>query len=218
MLLVIAGTDGSGKSTVLRMVHERLVRSGRPAHRRDKWDIFDHAAHPACQFLHGPLAELRSCISAMPVPARATFLFWTFHMTMRPELLVGPEWTLVDSYWYKHAASEMIYGAPSSLIRELSAPLPEPDKVYLLDVPPEEAWRRKERAGLVDVVPYECGMAPLLDRDSFVAHQSKLRAHLGEWARRSAWVVLDASRPPEQSAEDIVASLLPHSSEFVSRS
>lgn len=207
MLIVIAGADGSGKSTVSAIVREKLASLGVVVRRRDKWDVFDREAQPACRFLHGPLSELRSCISAMPVPARTAFLFWTFHMTMRTEVLAGPGWTLVDSYWYKHAASEIIYGAPPDLVAALGAPLTVPDKVYLLDVPVEEAWRRKASAGFADLVPYECGMSETLSRESFLAHQSRLRRQLLDWAARDAWSVIDASGTAAATADAIVDNL-----------
>jgi dTMP kinase len=207
MLIVIAGTDGAGKSTVTARLLARLKEDGATTRRRDKWDIYDRELHPSCRFLHGPLDELRSCMASMPVPARTLFLFWTMHMTLRRELLVGADHTILDSYWYKHGASELIYGAPPELVHELARPLPEPDAVYLLDIDPREAWRRKLANNLADVVPYECGMSEQIDADSFIAHQSLLRERLSVWARQRRWEVLDGARSTEDIVDTIVSAL-----------
>ncbi|XXX81457.1 hypothetical protein WMF30_22120 [Sorangium sp. So ce134] len=207
MLIVITGTDGSGKTTVTTRLSARLRQDGAMTLRRDKWDIYDHASHPSCRFLKGPLDELRSCISAMPVPARTLFLFWSMHMTMRPELLAGADYTILDSYWYKHAASELIYGAPPELVHALAAPLPEPDAVFLLDIDPRGAWQRKQAKRLEDVVPYECGMSGRLDADSFIAHQSLLRQRLRSFAQDRRWTVLDASLHTDELVDTIARAL-----------
>jgi dTMP kinase len=205
VLIVIAGTDGSGKSTVAARLLASLSEGGLTCRRRDKWDIYDRLLHPSCKFLRGPLDELRSCISSMPVPARTLFLFWTMHMTMRPELLEGADITVVDSYIYKHAASELLYGAPADMVEALSRPMIQPDAVFLLDIDPREAWRRKLSRNLDDVVPYECGMSTQMDAESFCAHQSRLREQLQVWAREKGWHVLDATRSPEDLVETITS-------------
>jgi thymidylate kinase len=207
VLIVVTGTDGSGKTTVTTRLMARLGQDGGVTLRRDKWDIYDHASHPSCRFLKGPLDELRSCISAMPVPARTLFLFWSMHMTMRPELLAGADYTILDSYWYKHAASELVYGAPPALVQALAAPLTEPDAVFLLDIDPRDAWLRKQARGLDDVVPYECGMSERLDADAFTSHQSLLRERLGSYARERRWTVLDATLRTESIVDSIVSAL-----------
>lgn len=213
MLIVVTGIDGSGKSTVTNLLLESLRESGALTRRRDKWDVYDRALHPSCKFLHGPLAELRSCISSMPVPSRTLFLFWTMHLTMRQELLANVDYCILDSFWYKHAASEIIYGSPPELVEALSRPLPEPDDVFFLDVDPQEAWRRKQAMNFEDIVPYECGMAETPDAASFIAHQTRLRKQMMAWARQHRWRVLDGSLSPREIVELIVSEVhVAHSS------
>lgn len=198
MLVVVTGADAVGKSTLTRALRSHLEAQGSSTKQVDKWHIYDFMAHPECRFLEGSaLATLRSCISSMPVPARTLFLFWTMLITMREELLRGASYVFIDSYWYKHAASERAYGASQELIEAAAATLPRPDLVILLDLDPTEAWRRKEAGGFADVVPYECGMDPCMTRESFIAHQSKLRGELLGWARKRGWQVMAADRPVE---------------------
>jgi thymidylate kinase len=210
MLIVVTGADAVGKSTLTRALRGYLEAQGSSTKQVDKWDIYDFVAYPECCFLKGSsLKTLRSCISAMPVPARTLFLFWTMLMTMREEHLAGADYVFLDSYWYKHAASERSYGASQALIDAAVASLPRPDLVILLDVEPEEAWRRKAANGFADLVPYECGMDPSMTRESFIAHQSKLRNELLGWSTAQGWQVLPADRPVElvqaQALETIAA-------------
>lgn len=209
MLIVVTGADAVGKSTLTRALRNRLEEQGGSTTQVDKWHIYDFEAHPECRFLEGvPLAKLRSCISSMPVPARTLFLFWTMLISMREEQMRGAELVFIDSYWYKHAASERVYGATAELVEAAVATLPAPDLVILLDLEPEAAWRRKEAGGFHDVVPYECGMDPAMTRKSFIAHQGRLRGVLLDWAERFGWQVLDADRPVDslsRQALDLVA-------------
>ena len=211
MLIVVTGADAVGKSTLTRALRDRLEERGIGTRQVDKWQIYDFAAHPECAFLEGvPLRRLRTCISSMPVPARTLFLFWTMIITMREEFVSGPDMVFIDSYWYKHAASERVYGASEELIESAVATLPRPDRVILLDIEPEQAWERKAAAGFHDVVPYECGMDPAMTRESFVAHQGRLRAELLGWARRFGWAVLDADVPLadlERQALEVVGTI-----------
>jgi dTMP kinase len=208
MLITITGSDGCGKSTVTRLITEKLAISGINAARIDKWDIYNLGQHPECRFLQQPISELRKCISEMTVPARTLFLFWTMYVTMTKKAYDGFGVTLVDSYWIKHAASEQIYGASKQLINVLSSSLPRPDLVFVLDIAPEVAWERKARNGFADVVPYECGMDPCLKESSFILHQSKLRNLLRRWARDRKWQVMNAMKPPNELVAQIVTTIL----------
>ncbi|HEX2091050.1 MAG TPA: hypothetical protein VHG28_01565 [Longimicrobiaceae bacterium] len=206
MLIVVTGADAVGKSTLTRALRSRLEAQGSSTRQLDKWQIYDFEAHPECRFLEGvPLGKLRSCISSMPVPARTLFLFWTMLISMREELVGGSEHVFIDSYWYKHAASERVYGASEELIEAAVATLPGPDLVILLDIEPARAWERKEAGGFADVVPYECGMDPEMTRESFIAHQSRLRGELLGWASRFGWRVLAADRPVDSLEEEVLA-------------
>jgi thymidylate kinase len=199
VLIVVTGADAVGKSTLTRALRDRLEARGTGTRQVDKWQIYDFQAHPECAFLEGvPLRLLRSSISAMPVPARTLFLFWTMNITMRDEFVGGGDVVFIDSYWYKHAAAERVYGASEELIDAAVATLPVPDLVILLDIEPERAWERKAASGFHDVVPYECGMDAEMTRESFVRHQGRLRAELLGWARRFGWVVLDADAPLQE--------------------
>src|SRR5712691_7077591 len=98
MLITITGADGSGKSTITRMVKEKLTSSGINAVQIDKWDIYNFEQHPECRFLKEPLSELRKCISEMSVPARTLFLFWSMYLTMEKTTSDCFDVTVVDSY------------------------------------------------------------------------------------------------------------------------
>lgn len=207
MLIAITGADGSGKSTITRMVSEALAAVGISSMRVDKWDIYNVNEHPECRFLRGPLSELRQCISEMSVPARTLFLFWSMYLTTDEKALDRFETTVVDSYWIKHAASEQIYGAPETLINIISSFLPVIDLAFVLDLAPQVAWQRKSRTNFRDVVPYECGMDPELTESSFISHQRKLRRLLRRWVKQRGWTLIDATKPPSEIVDEIVATV-----------
>jgi dTMP kinase len=208
MIVVIAGCDGAGKSTVTRRLTERLTADGLAISRVDKWDIYDFDRHPECRFLTTPLPQLRQCISEMSVPARTLFLFWSMHTTMARVSTAGCDVVLIDSYWTKHAASEILYGAPGPLVDALARSLPAADLVFVLDTPPGVAWARKARDGFADVVPYECGMDETRAEASFLAHQTKLRDVLLGWSSDLGWGVVDGTRPPDDVAGEIAGAVL----------
>ncbi|MEH6374926.1 thymidylate kinase [Streptomyces sp. KLMMK] len=201
MIFTLVGADGAGKSTVSRTVTERLRASGLPVDRVDRWDIVDNPAYPAARFMRPDVPDARQCVAEMPEGPRFLFLMWSIGMALEgrvpgPGDAGGPtpagRVTLLDGYWMKHAASEIVYGLDRTWVEAVVAGLPPAGTVAYLRADPEAAWERK--AGR-DVLPYECGMDPSCSRESFLAHQRSVLALLDTWADRFGWLTLDASAP-----------------------
>lgn len=195
MLIAVVGSDGAGKSTVTSRAAERLVGSGHPVRQIDRWHIVDNPAYPVTRFLSPPVSELRLRVAEMPNPPRFLFLMWSIGMALlgREDAVPPPEGEvrLLDGYWMKHAASEIVYGLDQGWVESVVAGLPRPDLVVYLRLEPEDAWRRK----VDDVVPYECGMDASCSEESFLRHQGRILALLDEWSARHGWTEVDATAP-----------------------
>jgi thymidylate kinase len=140
------------------------------------------------------IPDTRLCVADMPGLPRFLFLMWSIGMALLggrdvPEPV---DVTLLDGYWMKHAASEIVYGLPQPWVEAVAAGLPRPDAVIYLGLDPAEAWKRRQHR---DIVPYECGMDAACTYEAFIAHQRKIRAVLDTWSARDAWIELDAAAP-----------------------
>ena len=74
MIVAVVGSDGAGKSTLVRRAHGALVAAGRAADRVDRWDVVGNADYPAARFLVDDVPDLRACVAEMPNPPRFLFL------------------------------------------------------------------------------------------------------------------------------------------------
>ncbi|MBB5159491.1 dTMP kinase [Saccharopolyspora phatthalungensis] len=201
MLISVVGADGAGKSTLTRLLARRLTELGRPIERIDRWDIVDNPAYPATRFMRPDVPDTRLCVAEMPTESRFLFLMWSISMAVLGKRNPSGSATLLDGYWMKHAASEIVYGLDRPWVEAITAGLPSSDVVLYLRVDPEAAWERK-RDG--DVVPYECGMDPNCGEHTFLSHQRKIRAELDSWAERDGWIVVDPHRPVPEVLDDLV--------------
>jgi len=206
LLVAVVGLDGAGKSTVVQDAALRLTAVGHPARPVDRWDVVDNPAYPTARFLKANVKDIRTCVAAMPGPARLLFLLWLMSMALSAEQRErsSDEVVLLDGYWMKHAASEIAYGLERGWVETMAAGLPLPDLVLYLRLPPNEAWGRKRG----DLVPYECGMDPACTEASFLAHQRRIYDQLEDWSVRFRWSVIDASAPAPEVAARVVDQLL----------
>jgi thymidylate kinase len=210
LIISIVGTDGSGKSTAAKSLSAELREAGTAVETLDKWDIYDFERHPECRFLQAPLPLLRRCISEMPGAARAMFLFWAIYTSLSKTRFNDDTVYLLDSYWMKHFATEVLFGVDRDWIRKTVGLLPPSDLTVFLRVRPEEAYRRK--AVNQDFVPYEFGLDQEMKKESFLVHQARVLAMLEDWAREHGWIVLDGERPAAEIHRDLLAIARAHPS------
>ncbi|MFF4934848.1 thymidylate kinase [Streptomyces griseofuscus] len=200
------GSDGAGKSTVSKAVAERLRTAGVRAERVDRWDIVGSPAYPTAGFMEPDVHRARACAARMPNMSRFLFLMWSVsHALLGRTATTGEPaaLTLLDGYWMKHAASEIVYGLDSAWVEAVVSGLPHCERVLYLRIEPEQAWRRKTG----HLVPYECGMDPHCTRDAFLSHQSRIQAVLDTWAERFGWLSVDAGAPPDDVAGRVLGLL-----------
>lgn len=207
MRIAVVGCDGAGKSSVTKFLRGELDRHGLSVGRIDKWDVVDPGLHPGYDFMRPDLPKLRRRVSDMQAVTRTFFLFWTLHGTMLPSRMEGKQIILLDGYWPKHAASELLYSRCEALVEAAVALMPPVDLTVFLDVDPLVAYERRIADVGTPLVPYECGLDPELRRESFLAHQKACRAILNRWSDTFGWSRIDADRSAEAVRRDALALL-----------
>ncbi|WP_075731364.1 dTMP kinase [Streptomyces acidiscabies] len=198
MLIALVGSDGAGKSTVTRLL---TAGSAGPVRRSDRWDIVAEPQHyPSARLLRPDVQLGRTAAAEMPNPARFLFFLWSSCMALQGrDPAPSPDTvTLLDGYWMKHAAVEVVHGLDRAWVESVGAGLPACDQVLYLRITPETAWERKRGE---EILPYECGGDPTCSRESFIAHQGRVQRVLDDWAGRFGWRTVDADRPVEEVAE-----------------
>ena len=203
MLVSMVGADGAGKSTVTRLTADELVARGRAVTRVDRWDIVANPAYPATRFMRPDVPDTRLCVAEMPTSSRFLFLMWSISMAVeaKPAPTRPGSVTLLDGYWMKHAASEIVYGLDRGWVESVVAGLPHSAAVLYLRADPAVTWERKRGR---DVVPYECGMDPDCGELTFLRHQHRIRAVLDSWAERDGWTVVDAHAPVTDVIKQVI--------------
>lgn len=202
-MIAIAGCDGAGKSTLVRNLAAALAGRGLDVEVVDKWDVFDPAQHPECAFLAGGPERLKQCVPAMDGVARALFIFWMIALTLkRVRRGAARRIYLLDGYWMKHAAAEIVLGCPPAVVFAIVDALPEADLTFFLDVSPDiAAGRKRERSR------YECGRDSENSRTGFSSHQAKVGSLLSGWADERGWVRVDSEAARESILEAALARI-----------
>lgn len=203
MLISIVGADGAGKSSLTKCLNERFQQDGRNTHLVDRWDILRNDLVPSARFVKKDLKLLRACVEEMPLSARFRFLTWSMAISLDSAMVkAGKEGVLIyDSYWHKHAAVEIVYGAESSLILSMVESLPQADLIIYLKADPQLTLSRIRK----NLVPYECGMDPECQDVSFLKHQNRIIDLLDTWSDKENWCCLDASLSMEQLVERAIS-------------
>lgn len=199
MIIALDGPDGAGKSTQVRDLVAWVQDLGHTARVVGKWDIFVPGVVPQARFLRGTdQYDLRTCIAEMPSPARMLFLGWMNTTAATRAQECDADVVILDGYWGKHAAAELLAGCPPELVHAITAAIAPVDTIVYLDVTPEEALRRKG----TDLAPYECGRDPECSPVEFLRHQTAVREVLLQWADTLGWTVVD-TRSREGTQEQL---------------
>ncbi len=206
MLIAVAGPDGAGKTTLSWALRDALRARGIHAVRLDRFDILDPKLSPASAFIKTDVLTVRQSVMAMPAAqSRLLFILWSIAIATASQLKDGPPNCVLihDSYWMKHTAAEIIFGAEEAAALAAASLLPQPDLTLYVKLPPETLLARKPD----DRVAYECGMDETCSSDSFLSHQRQIQAHLDAWSRRFGWMEVDGDRPLAVLVEDMVGRI-----------
>lgn len=197
MLIALAGIDGSGKSTQCRYLEHFLVSKGLRVKVIDKWEILNQEAFPECRFVKSDLEQLRTCIAQMQGASRALFLMWSIATVMKQCEESLEQIYILDGYWMKHMASEILYGNDEEWLLGLVSALPPVDKVLYFNVDISRTSVRKQA-----YTSYECGRSAV-NREAFCMHQRALKGLMDRWSKSMGWTIIDANQ-----SEPIVSAAL----------
>jgi thymidylate kinase len=205
VLIAFEGIDGAGKTTTSALVAAKLARWGYPVVEASK-------RQPGVQgqFAREQLHALAERLWGIPHDARLSSvgdLHWVYlnaayfagaHHALTAEL--GPQGVAIFDNWInKFVARISSSGAYhlDELLTMLSA-VPQPDLVFLLDVAPATAVRRKQ-------VVTELERGSLHDSSaSFERYQTMVREKLILMAGRFHWTIISPrDRTADEVAEDV---------------
>ncbi|MFP3950173.1 MAG: dTMP kinase [Candidatus Micrarchaeia archaeon] len=176
--IVIEGQDGCGKDTQIALLKEKID--------------FIHFKYPTPEF-----PSIREYLEKKrEVSPKSLFLLFLADIANEQEKLGGTRETcIIDRYVFSTIAYDrhFSYGNAKGLVSEIG--FLAPDKVLLLDLPPEVAHGRKMKQ------KEEEGVSP--DRyDEDIEYLGHVRERLLKLKDDSFlcpdWVVLDATKPPEE--------------------
>jgi thymidylate kinase len=196
MSIALIGPDGSGKSTLARTVSARLSSTWRPESvRYVHWK-------PRALGTEAPPGPPNTAPHGMPVRTRGlSLLYFVYHTAGFSaggvRRLVVPRLrghlVLLDRYYYDFFVDQRRFrvDVPPRLVEWGFRFIPKPDLVFCLDVPPDVVQARKAE------VPYE---ETVRQREAFLTLATRLPN--GE--------VIDASRPVDEVATDVVRRILLH--------
>lgn len=195
--IVIAGTDGSGKTTLCKALEETLRFSGYTVGVATIWDILDKNLFIA------PVSkqEIPKYLLSLSCHARSFFLFHGMAQAIHVAQKENPQILVINSYWYKYYISELLHGALRSDLDAMVGIFPQPDRVYYLDISPITSLKRKEV-----ISSYESGN----DHDKqqgFINFQNKA---LQEWDKIKGpnWKRLDTGLTVENLARTVCEDIL----------
>ena len=198
--IVFEGLDGSGKSTQIRCLEQRLRDMGRRV---------DVTAEPTVSALGGLVRDALSGFTP-----RSGGEIAALFMADRVQHNVNPVWgiqkmlasgfdVICDRYYYSSMAYQGTVTDPD-WVERINLDCPEirrPDLCVFLDVDYERCRRRMEE-GRAFLEIYE-------NEASMIATRRRYYAVCEELKERDRIAVIDAGRPVEEVAEDVFRAVLP---------
>jgi len=199
--ICITGPDGSGKSTAIEGVCQRLTEEKKL--RVAKVSIWDMLLDPATRGKVGfkSKAELDQFFTILHPVARSLFLFHCIYQALHMASQKSVDLYLIDSYWYKYYATEIAHGADQAALESITAIFPQPRLTFYLDVDTGETSRRKET-----VSGYESGFSSGA-KGSFVEFQKIAAASLEALRQRYGWITIPGAKSPVEVQEEIVSRI-----------
>ena len=138
--IIIAGPDGSGKTTLCNSLEKALNRHGYKVGVATIWDILDKNLFIA------PVSkkDIPKYLQSLSSQARSFFLFHGMAQAIHVAQKENPDVLVINSYWYKYYITEILHGAHRKDLDPMVNIFPKPDMVYYLDISPETSLKRKD--------------------------------------------------------------------------
>ncbi len=208
MFIVIDGIDGCGKSTQVRLLHDKLLDRGLPT-TISKWQ---DSAYIQKLFIGDLIKRIQEGSVRIP-PESRTFLLGA-DISYRLESLIKPllekgQIVIGDRYVYKVIAQGIARGLEKDWLQRLFSFAPVPDLVIMLDVPPGVSLRRI--TGSREISYYEAGLDVLNTNDKEAAYlefQTKVRAEMLDLMKAVGGIVIDGNLTVERQNQLILEQVL----------
>ncbi len=203
-LIVVEGADGSGRSTEVTLLKERLEVEGHA--------VIDTGLRRS-DLVSG---EIDRAKQGHTLGATTMALLYAVDFAdqlenkILPALAAGST-VLADRYIYTLMARAVVRGASRAYAQELYAFALRPDRVLFLDARPEILLHRSiAKYGSLDY--WESGMDLCLSRDlfeSFFIYQERLSGEFAWMRQQYGFEVVDGNRAPEQVHEEVLRHVMP---------
>jgi len=197
MIIAFMGVDGSGKTTVARLVERRLRKMNLGV---IYYPGFKH-------FLVGGFLKILPCDKAKKAQKKFLkrhsdkkpffFKFWPYFVYLDCLLLYlkfkffsQNKIVIFDRYFYDFLISYEDLGYSSKFIRYLFLHLPKPDVGFVLDAPANIAYKRKKS-----------------DHNAGIDYYSLQRERYLNLARQLGLRVLKTTKRPEETTEEVFTEL-----------
>ena len=204
-LICITGPDGSGKTTQITKLAEYFAYNN--AHKVVAVTIWDLLLEPKLKTVipfNSP-REVDAYLGILDNLPRSLFLYHCFKQALESAYKKNPQVILLNAYWYKYFATEVVHGSERQILKQLAESIfPEPEVTFYLNLEPELAFERKTEAMLSS---YETGFAAKRDKESFLNFQSQLQHELEKLAVEKSWVKIEATQSIKETTEQILAAI-----------
>lgn len=189
-LIVIEGTDGSGRSTQVALLREWLELNG--------FAVATIGLRRS-NLVSGDIDQLVSKNIVTPLTLGLMYaadFYDQLENVILPSMRAGLV-VLADRYIYSLIARAVVRGMEASYLEGIYSLALRPDLVFFLNVRPELAFEREFRKAQM-VSYWESGRDMNLSNDlfeSFIIYQTALRRELGSFAREHEFLEIDAEGP-----------------------
>ncbi|MEM9549231.1 MAG: hypothetical protein AAGA77_24815 [Bacteroidota bacterium] len=167
--ICITGLDGAGKSSLVKNILEDKEWQGQKVVREVTiWDYF--TLPPEERFLHvKSKLDVDNYLGRLDTVSRSYFLLHclahSVHLARKSDVDIA----ILNGYWYKYMASEVAYGGDREKLVKWAEILPEPETIFVLNIPISTAAERKEFFS-----GYESGFPNNRDKKAFAKFQVKV--------------------------------------------
>jgi len=217
--IVIEGIDGSGKTTIANRVSERLNDNGYKTIfvNKKNTDVCDEYIKKFMGNIRKSLWENSPTDPVGEVPEKAWLFLHSLWYTMMEEKVINKlvddyEFVIMDGWYYKFLARHLTNGEfDFDLSYSIINTLRKGDYTFLLDIKPEECFKRRG-----DFKPSELGAHEIKQEEKeekafikFVRYQSMVRNQYLKFGKEYGFNLVDTNnRNIDEVSEEIVNKIL----------